>query len=53
MKKTMLDAAIDNLKDQIRAKQEALAVLEEQRALLTPVRKPRAVAPLLSEKESA
>lgn len=40
----MLDTAIENLKDQIRAKQEALAVLEEQRALLTPKRKPRAVA---------
>lgn len=40
----MLDAAIDNLKDDIRSKQEALRVLEEQREKLTPMRKPR-VAP--------
>ena len=52
-RQTMLDAAIDNLKAEIAVKQGALAVLEEQRALLTPVRKPRPVAPLLSEKESA
>ena len=52
-RQTMLDAAIDNLKAEIAVKQGALAVLEEQRALLTPVRKPRSVAPLLSEKESA
>jgi len=53
-KQTMLDQAIDNLKAQIAAKQDALTVLEEQRALLTPVRKPRALAPLLpDEKQTA